>query len=611
MCSCRERPSSNIRALVTGSLPRSWSVCSWHPCRRRPRRIRSRRRRTRSSAPRSAPIGRRWNGPTPSRSSTCWRSTRSDWRQRRPSSKTRARRSSLGGREPRAAAVHQRRRRCGLDLFRGSRGRPARSRPTSSSRVAANSDHVVDRRVRGGAGRPREEAGRAGQQAGADRAGRRDARGHAGQGARGRRGVHPAEAGADQGRPDQGGARGAGSRARRQRGRRTARGRRGCRRELRPRNSRRPTLPCKRLRMPWPATGGGYVGRQLGWVERWRSGGPPVVGRSGGDSAGDSGGGDEAPAPHRRRPPPAPAFVDGIICPVAGPTAFGDSWGAGRSGGRSHQGVDMMASRGTPIVAVVSGSVQFRQNSLGGNAVWLSGSNGHKYFYAHLDAFEGDEPGRVAGRGDRLRRRHRQCPRHAAPPLRGAPGRWRGGQPVRRRFAPPADAAPPAADLRTATERHRLTGGELTAGGVDVGAAVLAHRRVRRRARRAGRGTPARPSGAVPVVGQPGVGFSGMRLTWAARGSDAAQLGELAGVGAPVVDAVDQRPLERQPAPLRRAGSRRHASMSMLERVAAVDRHELVAQLVVGGVQGHGEVHRAAAGGRGCGCPARCPPSRR
>ena len=49
----------------------------------------------------------------------------------------------------------------------------------------------------------------------------------------------------------------------------------------------------------------------------------------------------------------------------------------------------MIAKTGTPLVAVVSGSVQFKQNSLGGNAVWLSGSDGNKYYYAHLSRFEG------------------------------------------------------------------------------------------------------------------------------------------------------------------------------------------------------------------------------
>lgn len=92
-------------------------------------------------------------------------------------------------------------------------------------------------------------------------------------------------------------------------------------------------------------------------------------------------------------------FVDtGITCPVAGSAGFGDTWGAPRSGGRRHQGVDMMASTGTPLVAVVAGYVQFKTNRLGGNAVWLSGDNGNKYYYAHLSAWEGSS--RTAARGE-------------------------------------------------------------------------------------------------------------------------------------------------------------------------------------------------------------------
>jgi murein DD-endopeptidase MepM/ murein hydrolase activator NlpD len=97
---------------------------------------------------------------------------------------------------------------------------------------------------------------------------------------------------------------------------------------------------------------------------------------------------DESAAPS---PPPPPR--SGIACPVAGSSAYSDTWGASRSGGRSHQGVDMLASRGTPLVAVVSGSVQFKQTSLGGNSVWLAGSDGNRYFYAHLDSFEGSSRG--------------------------------------------------------------------------------------------------------------------------------------------------------------------------------------------------------------------------
>lgn len=79
----------------------------------------------------------------------------------------------------------------------------------------------------------------------------------------------------------------------------------------------------------------------------------------------------------------------GIVCPVRGSSGYADTWGAARSGGRSHEGVDMMAGTGTPLVAVVSGSVRFKQNRLGGNAVWLSGDNGARYYYAHLSSFEG------------------------------------------------------------------------------------------------------------------------------------------------------------------------------------------------------------------------------
>ena len=53
----------------------------------------------------------------------------------------------------------------------------------------------------------------------------------------------------------------------------------------------------------------------------------------------------------------------------------------------------MISPTGTPLVAVVSGSVLFKQTSLGGNSVWLTGSDGNKYFYAHLSSFEGSSRG--------------------------------------------------------------------------------------------------------------------------------------------------------------------------------------------------------------------------
>jgi murein DD-endopeptidase MepM/ murein hydrolase activator NlpD len=79
--------------------------------------------------------------------------------------------------------------------------------------------------------------------------------------------------------------------------------------------------------------------------------------------------------------------LPGFICPVAGRSSFVDSWGAPRSGGRTHKGTDLMAARGTPLVAVADGVVEPGYGSLGGNTVWLHGDYGVSFFYAHLDAF--------------------------------------------------------------------------------------------------------------------------------------------------------------------------------------------------------------------------------
>jgi murein DD-endopeptidase MepM/ murein hydrolase activator NlpD len=49
----------------------------------------------------------------------------------------------------------------------------------------------------------------------------------------------------------------------------------------------------------------------------------------------------------------------------------------------------MMSARGTPLVAVEDGTVQFKTNALGGNVIWLSGGSGARYYYAHLSAWEG------------------------------------------------------------------------------------------------------------------------------------------------------------------------------------------------------------------------------
>jgi len=95
-----------------------------------------------------------------------------------------------------------------------------------------------------------------------------------------------------------------------------------------------------------------------------------------------------SPAPTTAPSPPPPSPGGGGTCPVAGAVTFSDTWGAPRSGGRPHLGVDMIAARGTPIVAIFSGTIYRTSNSsLGGLSVYLTSDAGDMYYYAHLDSF--------------------------------------------------------------------------------------------------------------------------------------------------------------------------------------------------------------------------------
>lgn len=101
-----------------------------------------------------------------------------------------------------------------------------------------------------------------------------------------------------------------------------------------------------------------------------------------------------APAPVSSAPS-APIASGDFVCPVQGPVAFSDTWGAARSGGRSHKGVDMLSPRGTPVVAPVSGVVSHRGNSIGGLSFHLSGDDGHYYYGTHLDSYANVGAGHV------------------------------------------------------------------------------------------------------------------------------------------------------------------------------------------------------------------------
>ena len=85
----------------------------------------------------------------------------------------------------------------------------------------------------------------------------------------------------------------------------------------------------------------------------------------------------------------------GWMCPVQGPRAFTNDWGQPRSGGRRHQGTDILSPRGTPVVASVAGTVRGHNSRLGGISYYLMGDDGNEYFGTHLQSLSGAS-GRVS-----------------------------------------------------------------------------------------------------------------------------------------------------------------------------------------------------------------------
>ncbi|MBB4079787.1 murein DD-endopeptidase MepM/ murein hydrolase activator NlpD [Lewinella aquimaris] len=81
-----------------------------------------------------------------------------------------------------------------------------------------------------------------------------------------------------------------------------------------------------------------------------------------------------------------------LTFPVAGASTrnIKSFWGDSRSGGRrTHQGNDIFAPRGTPLLAVADGRVSSTKvGGLGGKTVWLRDGEGRglTYYYAHLDS---------------------------------------------------------------------------------------------------------------------------------------------------------------------------------------------------------------------------------
>lgn len=105
----------------------------------------------------------------------------------------------------------------------------------------------------------------------------------------------------------------------------------------------------------------------------------------------------------------APRTVEGggpLVIPVAGVQASSltDTWGDARGGGtRTHNAIDIMAPRGTPVVAAAPGTVEKLFNSEnGGLTIYVRSTDGRTvHYYAHLDAYrEGLAEGQQVRTGD-------------------------------------------------------------------------------------------------------------------------------------------------------------------------------------------------------------------
>lgn len=100
---------------------------------------------------------------------------------------------------------------------------------------------------------------------------------------------------------------------------------------------------------------------------------------------------------------------DDAVEKIANPIMFGvalgdiqDTFGDPRSGGRTHEGVDIFAPRGaiiaSPTEAVVT---KIADKGLGGIQVWTANPGGHSYYYAHMNGvFEDLEVGDELDAGD-------------------------------------------------------------------------------------------------------------------------------------------------------------------------------------------------------------------
>ncbi len=103
----------------------------------------------------------------------------------------------------------------------------------------------------------------------------------------------------------------------------------------------------------------------------------------------------------------ATLMTHGLVLPVAGVAGdqLEDSFDSPREGERVHHAIDIMAPRGTPVLAADDGRVlRVSSNTLGGLTVYTIDKTGHfVYYYAHLEGYaRGLVAGNIVFKGDTL-----------------------------------------------------------------------------------------------------------------------------------------------------------------------------------------------------------------
>ena len=108
-----------------------------------------------------------------------------------------------------------------------------------------------------------------------------------------------------------------------------------------------------------------------------------------------------APTPVPPAIPVAGSVIPGGVFPVAGPHTYGDGIGAARDG-HTHQGQDLTAAAGTPVVAPVGGTITVTSYQAGGAGYYVveQATDGRSFFFAHCQKGSfGSEAGEVVATG--------------------------------------------------------------------------------------------------------------------------------------------------------------------------------------------------------------------